>query len=236
MWYIVALLAMCAVYTVALWAMKFIRSLSVFNIVFVLVVFLSYISIGVIVYLDVGFYDWNFQNLLPVANVSPFMFSSAPFMLLLPKRARNHALLLVSMLSVGMLLSSVFGCLYNAFIHYKFHFHFMLDYIAHFTLSLFGIYLIRSEQVKATKKGFFISGALIYGIVGFMMLLNLIFDTSYFGLSLNGKHNIYNNVIVDNSYLSALIYCIGLLCVLLMGVWVSSMASKKCFFTAAAQK
>ena len=58
------------------------------------------------------------------------------------------------------------------------------------------------------------------------MILNLIFDTSFFGLSLRGKHNIYNNVIVDNSYLSAAIYYAGLIFVLLMGYLVSKAFSK----------
>ena len=51
-----------------------------------------------------------------------------------------------------------------------------------------------------------------------MLVLNLIFDTSFFGLSLRGKHNIYNNVLTNNSYLSAALYFFGLICVLLMGL------------------
>ena len=50
-----------------------------------------------------------------------------------------------------------------------------------------------------------------------MMILNVVFDTAFFGLSLNGKHNIYNNVLVLNSYLSAFLYFFGLCGVLLMG-------------------
>jgi hypothetical protein len=60
-----------------------------------------------------------------------------------------------------------------------------------------------------------------------MMILNVIFDTAFFGLSLNGKHNIYNKVLVDNSYLSALLYYIGLLAVLVMGYFVCKAFAKK---------
>ena len=47
-----------------------------------------------------------------------------------------------------------------------------------------------------------------------MIILNLIFDTSFFGLSLRGKHSIYNMVLVSNSFLSAFIYFTGLAIVL----------------------
>ena len=143
------------------------------------------------------------------------------------KAIKKHAYLLVSLLSVGMLLSTVFSCVYNAVIAYKFHFHFLLDYVAHFTLSLFGVYLIRSGQVQLNKRNALISSSLIFVSALIMMLLNVILDTAFFGLSLNGKHNIYNNVLVDNSYLSALLYFIGLTVVLLLGYGYSAWIKKK---------
>lgn len=227
--YIVALISLCAVYVLALYLMRYAKRGFVCNFFFLAVVLGCYLTIGVIVYSDVGFYDWNFQNLMPVANVSPFMFATAPLFLLAPKRVRGYGFLLISLLSVGMFLSGVFGCVYNAVIHYKFHFHFLLDYIAHFALSLFGIYLIRTGQARFTRRGFFVSSAMIFGVALVMLLLNLIFDTSFFGLSLNGKHNIYNVVLVGNSYLSALIYFIGLMAVLLLGAAAAKLASAPCF-------
>ena len=62
-----------------------------------------------------------------------------------------------------------------------------------------------------------ISGSLIVGVAVIMMILSVIFDTAFFGLSLNGKHNIYNMQIVSNSYLSALIYFSGLVFALCLG-------------------
>jgi hypothetical protein len=176
------------------------------------------------VYSEVGFYDWNFQNTLPVANVSPFMFSITPLVLVLSGRAKKLLLLLISLLSVGMFLSTVFSMTYNAVIDYKFHWHFMLDFVAHFALSLFGIYIVRSGQVDFTLKNCLKSGSLILGSATLMLVLNIIFDTSFFGLNLNGKHNIYNNVIVEDSYLSALLYYCGLIFVLLLG----SILCRKC--------
>ena len=61
------------------------------------------------------------------------------------------------------------------------------------------------------------SGLIIVFVATVMLILNLILDTAFFGLSLRGKHNIYNNVLVDDSYLSALLYYIGLCGVLTLG-------------------
>jgi hypothetical protein len=116
-----------------------------------------------------------------------------------------------------MFFATVFGCIGNAARCYKFHIHFMLDYFSHFALSAFGIYLVRTKQVKLNVKSSIISGSIIFSVATIMLVLNIIFDTAFFGLSLNGKHNIYNMVLVNNSYLSALIYYSGLALVLSLG-------------------
>ena len=196
------------------------------NIIASLSVYLMYLSLVYVVYSDVGFYDWNFQNTLPMANVSPFMFSVMPLTWILPKGAKKYLYLLISLLSVGMLFSAISSSLYNAIIGYKFHWHFMLDYVAHLILSAWGIYLVKSGQVTLCKRDCLISGSLIVGVAFVMMMLNVILDTAFFGLSLSGKHNIYNNVIVDSSALSALIYFVGLVVVLLLGYGFNKILSK----------
>ena len=196
------------------------------NMIASLSVYLMYLSLVYVVYSDVGFYDWNFQNTLPMANVSPFMFSVMPLTWILPKGARKYLYLLISLLSVGMLFSAISSSLYNAIIGYKFHWHFMLDYVAHLILSAWGIYLVKSGQVILCKRDCLISGSLIVGVAFVMMMLNVMLDTAFFGLSLSGKHNIYNNVIVDSSALSALIYFVGLVVVLLLGYGFNKILSK----------
>ena len=227
--YIIALAVLCTVYAVSIYLMKYARNFKLFNLIFCILVFVPYVILCIIVYNSVGFYDWNFQNVLPVANVSPFMFTAVPLILLLPKGVKKYAYLLISLLTVGMFLSSVLGCIYNASINYKFHYHFLLDYIAHFSLSLFGIYLVRTKQVDFSFKNSLASGSIMVGDATLMMVLNLVFDTSFFGLSLRGKHNIYNNVLVDNSYISALLYYIGLIGIMSIGFLVSSIFNKDKF-------
>ena len=225
--YILALVVFAAIYVAVIFLMRFMRNTTLTNAIFVLAVVIPYIALVVTVYRDAGFYDWNFQNVLPVANVSPFMFTCVPLALLLPKRVRKHFLLLISLLSVGMLLSGVFGCIYNAARNYKFHLHFTYDYAAHFALSLFGVYLVKSRQVTLSIKNALISSSLIFGTAAVMTVLNVIFDTSFFGLSLNGKHNIYAVVLTESSYLSALLYFLGLGVVLTLGYLYCRIFSSK---------
>lgn len=227
--YIMTLVIMCVAYGSCIFLMKYIRRVKLFNFIFGCMVYIPYVALCYVVYSDVGFYDWNFQNTLPVANVSPFMFSIIPILLFLPKKVKSYVYLLISLLSVGMIFSSVLGCVYNASINYAFHFHFLLDYLSHFSLSLFGIYLIRTKQVDFNLKNCVISSSIILGSATVMLILNLIFDTAFFGLSLRGKHNIYNNVIVDNSFLSAFIYYLGLIVVLILGFFLCKIFNKDRF-------
>ena len=227
--YIWTLAVFLILYAAVIYLMKYFKNPKVANPIFVALVLIPYLMLSLTVYLDVGVYDWNFQNTLPVANVSPFMFTCIPLALILPKSVKKHFLLLISLLSVGMLLSSVFGCIYNAAIDYKFHIHFTYDYVSHFTLSLFGIYIIRSKQVTLNARNALISSSLIIGSATLMLILNVIFDTAFFGLSLNGKHNIYNNILHESSYVSALLYYAGLSVVLSLGYAYSSVFNRKKF-------
>ena len=217
--FLIGMTILCALFIIFL-INPLVKYQRIVNICFILTIFVLHIISMIRLYFADGFNDWNFQNSLPTANVSPFMFTFIIFALVLPKRINQYLLLLISLLIVGMFLSPTFSCIFNAARSYKFHWHFLLDYLAHYLLFLFGIYIIRSKQVELNVKNSLISSSIIIVVAIIMMILNIIFDTSFFGLSLNGKHNIYNMVLVSNSYLSALLYFIGLIAVLVAGYFV----------------
>ena len=215
--YIIALLLMIAGCGLVVFLMKYFTNTKLTNLVFVLATFLCYLALVLSIYRKVGANDWNFRNTLPVANVSPFMFCTVPLALVLPERVRQWFRRLITLLSVGMFFAPVFSCIYFASIHYAFHPFFLLDYFAHFSLFLWGIYLVRSEQVTLCVREDVIGGSIIVAVALIMLILNVILDTAFFGLSLNGKHNIYNMVLVPYSALSAVIYFFGLIGVLFIG-------------------
>lgn len=217
MLYLLTLFLFFVFYVVIINLMKYMKNTAFWNVLFTISIYLTYISLAFKLYNDVGFYDWNFRNAWPVANVSQFMFFIVPLIHLLPLKVKRCFYGLITLLSVGMFISIAVNCIYNYSINYRFHPHFLLDYIAHFLLSLWGVYFVKSNQIKLNIKDSIKSGSIIVSVAFIMMILNVIFDTSFFGLSLNGKHNIYNNVLTDNSYVSALIYFMGLMFVLFSG-------------------
>ena len=226
MLYLVSLFALLVLYAEAVWFLPRLKNHRLWNALFAASIFILYAVHTFLIYLDVGAKDWNFTNTLPVANVSPFMFAFMLFIHLFPKRVKKYLYALVVLLSVGMILAALLGCASRFFIQYRFHATFLLDYIGHALLSLWGVYMIRSEQIKMSRRETAIGGSLIVGVAFLMLILNLIFDTSFFGLSLKGKHNIYNNVLTDSSVLSAVLYFTGLVAVLAMGYGFAFLLTK----------
>lgn len=227
MYYIISLVGFIAIYLVFIMSIKKISNITVANISLIVICLTCYIGVAIIIFNDVGFYDWNFQNVLPTANVSPFMFATLWVYFILPQKFRGIWSLLIALLSLGMFAAVILGCIYRAIIQYKFHLSFLLDFTAHFSLSLLGIYFVKSKQVELNKRSCLLSGGLIVIIAFIMMIINIIFGTAFFGLALNDGYNIYNMVIVPNCYLSAILYFLGLVFVLILGYFYLKIFDKQ---------
>ena len=187
------------------------------NLLCIIFCFICHIISMLITLFDVGFNDWNFQNMMPYANVSPFLFITSPIYFVLPKGIKKYFLNLVSLLTIGMIISPIASLVHYISISYAYHAKFLLDFVPHLVFSLWGVYIIQSKQITLNIKDSIISGSSLVATAIIMLILNVIFDRSFFGLSLNGKHSIYNVVLVSNSYLSAGIYFTGLIVALLLG-------------------
>ena len=217
MYYLIALFGVMAVYVAALCLVPRLPRTKWVVLVFVALVFLPYVYCSLSILRSVGFDDWNFKNTLPTANVSPFTFFLCPLCLVLPKRIGKYFMTMISLLSVGMLFSGAVTCIFNYMRGYTFYLTFFLDVFEHAALSLFGAYLVHSGMASLKKKDALIGGGVIVCAAAVMLILNLIFHTSFFGLSLYGEHNIYNAVLTESGILSALLYFTGLIGVLALG-------------------
>ncbi|MGI6769119.1 MAG: hypothetical protein ACOX43_08575 [Bacilli bacterium] len=227
MFYYNILALFVAVYFSIIFLMKKFTKKELTNFIFIAITFICYIALVVKVFFDVGFNDWNFQNTLPTANVSPFMFFTLPLYYVLPKKIKKYYLLLISLLSLGMFFSVILACIQRISINYRFIPHFLLDYVSHLTLSLWGVYLVKSKQIQFEKKDCLLGGSVIIGVSLIMLIVNTIFDTAFFGLTFNDNYNIYNIVLVNNPYLSALIYVVGLSMTLLLGYFFQKIINRK---------
>ena len=223
--YIISLVLFIVIYVFYILACRFKFNFVLFlnkypkivNLVFTGISCTCYLAVVIVAYIKNGLYDWNFTNTLPTANVSPFVFATLPLYFILPKKAKDYYLRIFPLLSIGMIVSPIAGMIFNIQRNYNFYASFLANYIAHLSLSMWGIYLVSSNQIRLDFIKSLICVAIMASVALTMLVLNLIFDTSFFGLSLRGKHNIYNIVLVDNSYLSCLIYFTGLVGVMLLG-------------------
>ena len=198
------------------------------NLIFSLTIFLSYLYCVIHIYNSVGANDWNFLNTLPVANVSPFMYVLTFASLFFPKVIRKYVYSLISLLSLAMFFAGLLSCVGYILRDYAFHFTIALDAFVHVLLSLYGVYLVKSKQVDVSERNsMIISGSIIVGVAILMLILNLIFRTSFFGLSLYGDHNIYNFVLIDNGVASALVYFMGLSGLLFVGYYFQRLLVRK---------
>jgi hypothetical protein len=216
MLYIVTIATLVAIYFIAILFIGRIKNTKVVNVFLFTIIFGLYVFYVLINLFRYGSNSPYFHGVLATANISSFMFSVLPI-IYFSNLGRQRLYFLVSLLSVGMLLSPVFNAVTYAVCNYPFDILPILDYICHLLFSLWGIYLAKSRQIEVNKKEAFLSSLIIIFVAVFMIILNCIFDTSFFGLSLTGKHNIYGHIIVQSSWLSAIIYFVGLTIVLCVG-------------------
>lgn len=215
--YLAFTIILIVAYILGIIGIKYIKKNKYCDIVIPITIFITYLYCVVTIYLKSGFKDWNFKNAMPTANVSPFMFFSILIICILPKNIKKYGFTLISLLSVGMVVAGMITMIFNHLRSYTFYLHFALDSIAHLLLSLYGIYLFKTDQTFKNIKNNIFSGLVIVSVAVIMLIINLIFKTSFFGLSLYGNHNIYNIVVCNNGVLSAIIYFNGLMLVLLIG-------------------
>ena len=225
--YALTLLILLVLYRIGVAYIRKIPAKKWTNAIFVACIFLPYLYCVFTILQDVGATDWNFLNTLPTANVSPFTFFICPLCLVLPQKANRYLLTLIALLSFGMLCAGSITCIFNIYRNYKFHLTIALDTLNHFVISFFGVYLVKTNQTEFTVKDCITSGLSIIFVAVFMFVHNLVFRTAFFGLSLYGGHNIYNIVVCESGILSAIIYFVGLSCVLVLGYFYQKLLSKK---------
>lgn len=224
--YYLFLILFVVFYVGVLFLMRYFKEGALTNVIFCLNIVIPYLVLVVYLYFTAGPTNWNFTNALPISNVSQVMFTTCWLGVILPKKVRKYYLSLVALLSLGMFVAPSIGLCSYGLINYQFHPHFLLDSWAHYALSLWGVYLVFSKQCTLELKKVLIGGSIIVTVALTLMIVNVIFDTAFFGLSLNGKHNIYTLVLVDNSYLSALIYFLGLLGIMALGFFYQRFLNK----------
>ena len=80
MLYIISMIVLLGLYVGVIINMKRMKNTKLFNYIFSAAVLACYLFVVFRNYFEDGFYDWNFQNTLPVANVSNFVLTDNSYL------------------------------------------------------------------------------------------------------------------------------------------------------------
>lgn len=89
MLYVLTMILLIVLYVAAVFNMHRLRNTALWNALFTILIFGFYLCVVTRAYLADGFYDWNFRNTLPTANVSPFMFTLVVIMHIFQRKLRG---------------------------------------------------------------------------------------------------------------------------------------------------
>ena len=197
---------------IALYADK--TNVKYINTIFIAINILSFLSLYVYHNRGSGKIYW-----MTFDNISPFTFTMISIMMFLKGEVKQHFKCVVAFLSVGMIIAMMitpqhaylFSFLTEAKLDYLF------DAISHLNCSLFGIYLVSSGQVKLTFKNFLKSVVFMYIVIAFVVILNYIFHTNFFGMCPYGGYSIYMFNLFEEYWATLLAYVLGVFVVLAIG-------------------
>ena len=191
-------------------------NVKVFNIVFIVLDVIFYFIWNVGMY-ERGWLEDGFETL---ANISPFTFTLIPFTLLMKDKVKEYAFAAIAFLWVGMFLALFISPEYT----YVFSFNteasvvYTGEALCHMLASLFGVYLILTEQVKLSFSSWLKSLTFMYCVIFFGVFLNYFFHKNNFGMDPYGNYSIYMIDIFGTFEATLIAYLLGVLVVLTVGM------------------
>ncbi len=155
-------------------------------------------------------FGYNMQFVYPISNVSPFLFTLVFISIFLSSKYKHILYKFFIMFWIAMLIAAFFTsflCLIQSFPSYNFIY---TDVYSHATFFLLTYYIIKNNIVKLSKKDFIYSYIFILCLILLIVIINLIFNRSFFGLALNDLCNIYGYKLFINPYTNLILYTLGL--------------------------
>ena len=161
-------------------------------------------------------------------NISPLMFTLIPLTYFMKGKVKDYCFSAIAFLSVGMLVAMYASPEYeyvNTF-RREADFFYTSEALCHMLCSLFGAYLVLSNQVKATLSSWIKSIVFLYSIITFGVFLNFVFHKGFFGMDPYGDYSIYMIDIFGSFEATLVAYYLGVLLVLTIGMQVNGMLDK----------
>ena len=221
------MLTMLAILTVVyfstLLALCFFRkhiNTKVFNLVFVLLDVLFFFLWNLAMF-PKGKLDDGFETL---ENISPLMFTLIPLTYFMKGKVKDYCFSAIAFLSVGMLVAMYASPEYEYVFTFRREadFFYTSEALCHMLCSLFGAYLVLTNQVKPVFSSWVKSIVFMYSIITFGVILNFVFHKGFFGMNPYGDYSIYMIDIFGSFEATLVAYYIGVLLVLTIGMQVNA--------------
>ena len=157
---------------------------------------------------------------LTLDNISPFIMTLIPLTPLLSEKVKKYCYSAIAFLWMGMFIalsispehSYIFSFTHEA------SFLYATEAACHLIASLFGIYLIISEQVKCDFDHLVKAAVCLYSVIGLGVILNFLFHKRHFQMSPHGNYSIYMIDIFGSFTATFTAYLFGVLLVLIIGM------------------
>ena len=166
---------------------------------------------------------WLNDGFLTLDNISPMVCTMIALIYLMNDKVRVACLSMVAFLAAGM-----FCAMYiSPEQAYLFSFYEQANFIyaseasCHLVCSLFGFYLVLTDQIKPNLRYWKYGLIFTFSVVGFGVLLNFIFHKDFFGMNPYGHYSIYFVDIFGSFWATLFAYLVGILLVLTIGLQVT---------------
>lgn len=187
----------------------------------------------VFVLIDVLFFFlWNLatfqrgslnERFMTLDNISPFTFTLIPLTYFMNRKTKDFAFSAIAFLSVGMFVAMIISPEHAYLFSYTRDASFMYttEALCHMLCSLFGVYLVLTDQVKANGKTLIKAVVFMYLVIGFGVFLNYVFHRDFFGMDPYGGYRIYMMQLFGSFSATLTAYLLGVLVILIVGMQAS---------------
>lgn len=185
---------------------------------------------AVFVAIDVVFFFlWNYasyqkgwldKRFMTLDNISPFTFTIIPLTYFMNKKTKEYAFSAISFLSVGMFVAMIFSPEHAYLFSYTADASFLYttEALCHLLCSLYGVYLVLTDQVQANVPNLIKSVAFMYVVICFGVFLNYVFHKDFFGMDPYGNYRIYMLQLFGSFGATFTAYLLGVFVVLVSGM------------------
>lgn len=155
-----------------------------------------------------------------MGQISPLTCLLLPLSCIMSPKIKDYAYSAIAFLNFGLFVAMFISPEHA----YLFSFsteaslHHTAEALCHMICSLFGIYLVLTEQVKADFLHWIKSMVFLYSIITVGVGINYVFHESLFGMNPYGDYSIYMIDIFESFEATAMAYYVGVLLVLTLGM------------------